>query len=118
MSNDENENKNQVSNYSEFYYNYEESNLTIAEYYEVLYENMGEKQEFALFLQIGNFQTFQKMEEYLANFTQIGVNIFIVIVKEEVNEKNINFIKDNLRGDLSSCNSFEIISKNINYIDR
>lgn len=107
MSNDENENKNQVSNYSEFYYNYEESNLTIAEYYEVLYENMGEKQEFALFLQIGNFQTFQKMEEYLANFTQIGVNIFIVIVKEEVNEKNINFIKDLFQ----SCTIIKTLNK-------
>jgi len=32
--------------------------------------------------------------------------------------KNIQFIKDNLSGDLSSCNSFEIISKNINFIDR
>lgn len=89
-----NENKNKLSNYSEFFYNYEESNLTVAEYYEVLYENMNEKQEFALFLQIGNFQTFQKMEDYLVNFNQIDVNVFIVIVKEEVNEKNINIIKD------------------------
>ena len=87
-------NSDQLSKYSEFFYNYEESNLTIAEYYEILYENMGEKQEFALFLQIGNFQTFQKMEDYLVNFNQIGVNIFIVIVKEEVNEKNISIIKE------------------------
>lgn len=87
-------NNNHLSKYSEFFYNYEESNLTIAEYYEILYENIGKKQKFALFLQVGNFQTFQKMEDYLVNFNQIDVNIFIVIVKEEVNDKNISIIKE------------------------
>jgi hypothetical protein len=31
--------------------------------------------------------------------------------------KNIHYIRDNLNGNLSTCNSFEIISKNINFVD-
>ena len=96
-----------LTNNSEYFYYNENSNPYSIQYYEVLYDNNLVKYDFAIFIQIGNFITFKKMEEYLYIFKSLEANIYIVIVKEEINDINLLYIKDLL----PNCTIIQTINK-------
>jgi hypothetical protein len=47
----------------------------------------------AILLQIGNWDTFLKMEKYLNNFNKININIYFVIINDIINIEKINYLK-------------------------
>ena len=66
-------------------------------YYAVEYENFKKIYNIAFLLQIGNWNTFLKMEKYLYNFNKININIYFVIIDEIITKENIEYLKENYK---------------------
>jgi len=62
-------------------------------YYNVIHNNIKKIFNVALTIQIGNWNTFKKMEHYLNNFNNININIYFVIVHSIENNNNIEILK-------------------------
>ena len=82
--------KNKLKEY--FYYDTLKSDLN--NYYKVLYNKNKNIEELGIFIQIGSFDTFLKMKDHIFNLKNlnINVNVYFVIIKEEANKENINFL--------------------------
>ena len=63
------------------------------EFYKVLYNNFRKIHSLAISIQIGNWDTFMKMENYLNGFKNINVNIYFVIINNIFNEGILNHLK-------------------------
>jgi hypothetical protein len=62
-------------------------------YYIVEYENFKKIYYIAILLQIGDWNTFLKMEKYLNNFEKININIYFVLIEDVANKENIDYLK-------------------------
>jgi hypothetical protein len=69
-------------------------NNNINKFYNIKYESFKKIYNLALLLQIGNWNTFLKMENYLNNFDKININIYFVLVEEFITNENINYLKE------------------------
>jgi hypothetical protein len=63
-------------------------------YYNIEYENFKKIYNIAILLQIGNWNTFLKMEKYLNNFNKININIYFVLIDDINNKENIDYLKE------------------------
>jgi hypothetical protein len=63
------------------------------QFYDILYENFLKIYDIAVLIQIGNWETFKKMEVYLNNFDNININIYFTLIKEICNTLNIEYLK-------------------------
>ena len=62
-------------------------------YYIIEYENFKKIYNIAILLQIGNWNTFLKMEKYLSNLNKININIYFVLINDICNKENIDYLK-------------------------
>jgi hypothetical protein len=60
--------------------------------YDVEYENIKKLYNIAILLQIGNWNTFLKMERYLNNFNKININIYFILINDISTKENINYL--------------------------
>lgn len=65
--------------------------------YNILHERLKKIYNIGVSVQIGNWNTFQKMENYLKNFAHINVNLYFVIIKEISKKDNIDYLKNKYR---------------------
>ena len=84
---------NKINNNSEYFYYYENKISKISNYYTVLYDGNTDIHNFSLLIQIGNYNTFAKMESYIKVFLDVNVNIYYTIVEEECTDINIKKLK-------------------------
>lgn len=66
---------------------------TKKKFYNILYENFFKIYDIAILVQIGNWNTFKKMEIYLNNFDNININLYFTLINEICDEKNIEYLK-------------------------
>ena len=62
-------------------------------FYKVAFTNFRKIHNLALSIQVGNWDTFKKMEHFLNNFKNININIYIVLIQNIVNENILNSLK-------------------------
>jgi len=61
-------------------------------FYIIKYENIENIYNIAISIQIGNWDVFLRMENYINNFKNININYYFVLIKEIINEENINYL--------------------------
>lgn len=66
-------------------------------FYNVHYNNFEKLYSISVLIQIGNWNTFKKMEHYLNNFENINVNIYFVLINELASDDNIDHLKNNFK---------------------
>ena len=71
------------------------------EFYKIIFNNFRKLHNLAISIQIGNWETFKKMEHYLNNFKNININIYIVITN--------NILNDNILSSLKSYSNIAIL---------
>jgi hypothetical protein len=69
------------------------NNSNIKEFYKIEYENIRNIYDIAISVQIGNWNTFKKMEHYLNNFKNINVNIYFIIINDILNIESLKTLK-------------------------
>ena len=62
-------------------------------YYDIVYNNINKIYSIALLIQIGNWNIFLKMENYIKNFNNININIYFSIINDETTNNNITYLK-------------------------
>ncbi len=62
-------------------------------FYNVEHESIRNIYDIAITVQIGNWETFKKMESYLNNFKNFNVNIYFVMINTVATPDNINYLK-------------------------
>ena len=62
-------------------------------YYNILHNNFTKIYSIALLIQIGNWNVFKKMEEFIDNFKNINTNIYFFMIDEYSNDENVNYLK-------------------------
>ena len=61
--------------------------------YHVMYENFKKIYNIGISIQIGNWNTFKKMESYLQNFNKININFYFVLIYDISTPENIEYLK-------------------------
>jgi len=69
------------------------NNNDIYKLYYVIHENFKKIYNIAVSIQIGNWNTFKKMEAYLQNFNKINVNFYFILINDIVTLENIEYLK-------------------------
>jgi len=72
-----------------FYLNYNTDNS----FYKVIFNNFRKIHNLAISIQVGNWETFKKMEHFLNNFKNININIYVVLIQNIVNENVLRVLK-------------------------
>lgn len=62
-------------------------------YYTIKYNGITSINSIALFVQIGNWDVFKKMESHINNFKNISINIYFFMIKDFDIDDNINYLK-------------------------
>jgi hypothetical protein len=62
-------------------------------YYDIKYNRIKNIYSIAVLVQIGNWNVFKKMEDYINNFKNISINIYFFIINEYATDFNINYLK-------------------------
>ena len=65
-----------------------------SEYFDTYYDNFNKIYDIAISVQIGNWNTFKKMESYLNNFNSININFYFVLIKDITNIENLSYLKE------------------------
>ena len=65
-----------------------------SEYFDINYENFNKIYDIAISIQIGNWNTFKKMESYLLNFNSININFYFILIKDVSTIENLNYLKE------------------------
>jgi hypothetical protein len=66
-------------------------------FYNIHYNNFDNIHSISILVQIGNWNIFQKMENYLNNFDNIHCNIYFTIINELITDNNINYLKNKFK---------------------
>jgi hypothetical protein len=69
------------------------NNKTDNQFYKVLYNNFRKVHSLAISIQVGNWDTFIKMEHFFNNFKNININIYVVLINNIINESILNHLK-------------------------
>lgn len=80
-----------------FYINNNNDNSLKKKIYYIKYNNFKNIFNIAISIQIGNWDTFLKMENYLNNFNIININIYFIIIDELSIKSNIDYIINKYR---------------------
>lgn len=72
-----------------------ESNKNI--YYDIKHNDFKTIHSIALLIQIGNWNVFKKMEDYIKNFNNININIYFFIIDQYAIPENIDYLKYNYK---------------------
>jgi hypothetical protein len=67
---------------------------TESEYFNIHYENFNKIYDIAISIQIGNWNTFKKMEHYLTNFNSININFYFILIKDIASIENLHYLRD------------------------
>lgn len=62
-------------------------------YYNIKHDNFKKIYSIGLLIQIGNWNVFKKMEDFISNFKNININIYFFIINEYSNVENIDYLK-------------------------
>lgn len=63
-------------------------------YYSIYYKNILEIENIGLSIQIGNWNVFLEMEIFIDNLKKIEYNVYFVIVEEQFNVENFEYLKN------------------------
>lgn len=79
-----------------FYFDYNKcnQNKNSCMYYDLKYNNIKTINTIAILVQIGNWNVFKKMENYINNFKNISINIYFFIINEYAIDLNIDYLKN------------------------
>ena len=66
-------------------------------YYNVLYQNIKEKKDNIFIIQVGNFNTLEKMYHYLDTLNEVQENYLIALVENQSSDKRLNILKKKLK---------------------
>lgn len=64
-------------------------------FYSVNYDNIKNIYNIGISIQIGNWNVFKMMEEYINNFKNININYYFVLIKEVAIQNNIDYLAKN-----------------------
>jgi len=66
-------------------------------YYNILYQNIKEKKDNIFIIQVGNFNTLEKMYHYLDILNEINQNYLIALIENQINNKRLDILKKKLK---------------------
>jgi hypothetical protein len=66
-------------------------------YYNIIYQNIKEKKDNIFLIQVGNYNTLEKMYHYLDILNEVNQNYLIALVENQINDKKINILKQKLK---------------------